>query len=277
VPASANLRRCGLLQRTKYENFHRALEVWGPWQPVKSTWDAAYEPEMTKPYAWQALAPDILFSSRGRAFRADGQTFVISVGVPITTVKKWLHRTQAAHEISPITVLSFQWYRPRIWAGGLRLESLLFTDAHPPSENAKGKIMYQIASVRVFVADIEHSAPRLPKLTKRKLLQIGVASAFATGVLAAGPPAQARITQIQILTKPKTIAFGGYSFPGVGQYEVITGIATGEVNPKNLQNSVITDLAKAAPKELARCFVDLGSSRLCRCCTAATALRSTRR
>ena len=58
--------------------------------------------------------------------------------------------------------------------------------------------------------------------------------------------AQARITKIQILTAPKTIAFGGYSFPGVGQYEVITGIATGEVNPNSLQNSVITDI-KLAP------------------------------
>ena len=54
--------------------------------------------------------------------------------------------------------------------------------------------------------------------------------------------AQARITKIQILTPPKSIAFGGYSFSGVGQYEVITGIATGEVNPNNPQNSVITDL-----------------------------------
>ena len=41
---------------------------------------------------------------------------------------------------------------------------------------------------------------------------------------------------------PGTIAFGGYSFPGVGQYEVITGIATGEVNPSSPQNAVITDI-----------------------------------
>jgi hypothetical protein len=97
-------------------------------------------------------------------------------------------------------------------------------DAHPPSENAKGKIMCRFASVRVFAADIERSAPRLTKLTKQKLLQIGVASAFATGMLAAVPSAQARITKIQILTR--AMAFGAYSFQGVGQYEVITGIAT---------------------------------------------------
>jgi hypothetical protein len=34
-------------------------------------------------------------------------------------------------------------------------------------------------------------------------------------------------------------------FPGVGQYEVITGIASGEVDPSNPQNAVITDLQLA--------------------------------
>jgi hypothetical protein len=100
--------------------------------------------------------------------------------------------------------------------------------------------MDRFASVR-----IERSAPCLLELTKQKLFRTGLACAFATGMLAAMPYAHARITKIQILTQPKTIAFGGYSFPGVGQYEVITGIATGEVNPNNLQNSVITDIQLA--------------------------------
>ena len=56
------------------------------------------------------------------------------------------------------------------------------------------------------------------------------------------PIAQARITKITITSQPGTIAFGGYSFPGVGQYELITGIATGEVNPSSPQNAVITDI-----------------------------------
>src|SRR5262249_57229685 len=38
-----------------------------------------------------------------------------------------------------------------------------------------------------------------------------------------------------------------HSFPGVGQYEVITGIATGEVDPSNPQNALITDI-QLAPK-----------------------------
>src|SRR5262249_34652226 len=40
-------------------------------------------------------------------------------------------------------------------------------------------------------------------------------------------------------------AFGGHSFPLVGQYQVITGVAFGEVDPANPQNAVITDLALA--------------------------------
>jgi Alpha/beta hydrolase domain len=82
------------------------------------------------------------------------------------------------------------------------------------------------------------------EFTKRKLLQLGIASALTAGMLAATSDAQARITRIQILSR--TTAFGGYMFPGVGQYEVITGIAFGEVNPNSLQNMVITDI-KLAP------------------------------
>jgi Alpha/beta hydrolase domain len=85
---------------------------------------------------------------------------------------------------------------------------------------------------------------RVPDFKKRKLSRLGVASLLATaGVLAAAPAAQARITQI--LISNRTLAFGGYSFAGVGQYEVITGIATGEVSPTNPQNALITDIQLA--------------------------------
>jgi hypothetical protein len=89
------------------------------------------------------------------------------------------------------------------------------------------------------------SFPRAPKSTKRRLSRLGIATLLATSVLSVAPDAHARITRIQILNR--TIAFGGYSFAGVGQYEVITGIATGEVNPTNPQNSLITDI-QLAPK-----------------------------
>ena len=84
---------------------------------------------------------------------------------------------------------------------------------------------------------------RASERTKRKLLRLCGASLVATSTLAAASVAQARITQITILTRGT--AFGGYSFPVVGQYEFITGVATGEVNPSNPQNAVITDIQLA--------------------------------
>jgi hypothetical protein len=87
--------------------------------------------------------------------------------------------------------------------------------------------------------------PRAPQSTKRRLSSLGIATLLATTALSLAPDAHAKTTRIQILNR--TIAFGGYSFPGVGQYEVITGIAFGEVNPTNPQNSLITDI-QLAPK-----------------------------
>ena len=74
-------------------------------------------------------------------------------------------------------------------------------------------------------------------------LYYGIAALAAAGLLGAAPAAQSRITKIVL--DPATLAFGGYSFPGVGQYEKITGIATGEVNPLDAKNAVITDIALA--------------------------------
>jgi hypothetical protein len=87
------------------------------------------------------------------------------------------------------------------------------------------------------------ASARVSQISKRKLWQLGLATALATGLIAAASVAQARITQISISTRGT--AFGGFSFPGVGQYEFITGIATGEVNPFNPLNSVITDIQLA--------------------------------
>ena len=80
--------------------------------------------------------------------------------------------------------------------------------------------------------------------TRRKLRKAGIAGLLATtSLLAIASTAQARITQIQILTRG--IAFGGHSFPLIGQYEYITGVATGEVDPRNPQNAIITDIELA--------------------------------
>src|SRR5215467_4611733 len=86
---------------------------------------------------------------------------------------------------------------------------------------------------------------RAPFFRQHRPYRLGIAGLLATSVLVAAPIAHARTTQIQILTRG--LAFGGHSFAGVGQYEFITGIATGEVDPKDPQNSIITDI-ELAPK-----------------------------
>jgi hypothetical protein len=86
---------------------------------------------------------------------------------------------------------------------------------------------------------------RVPGYNKTNLSRLRIACLLATSILAATTVAQARTTQIQILNRGT--AFGGHSFAGVGQYEFITGIATGEVNPTNPQNAGITDI-QLAPK-----------------------------
>src|SRR5207247_1581378 len=73
---------------------------------------------------------------------------------------------------------------------------------------------------------------------------MSIASALATaGVLVTAPAADARTTKLEITSR--TIAFGGYSFVGVGQFEKIVGIAHGELNPSDPRNAVITDIQLA--------------------------------
>jgi hypothetical protein len=81
---------------------------------------------------------------------------------------------------------------------------------------------------------------------RRKQISVAIVSALATGAaLFAGPAADARTTKLEITSR--TIAFGGYAFAGVGQYEKIVGIAYGEVDPNDPRNAVIVDL-DLAPK-----------------------------
>src|SRR5262244_2267151 len=76
-----------------------------------------------------------------------------------------------------------------------------------------------------------------------KSLALVLVTAFTIG---AAVPANAKVTKIQI-TDRQTPTFGGYSWPGVGQYEKIVGKAFGELDPKDPKNSVIVDL-QLAPK-----------------------------
>src|ERR1700730_1032066 len=57
-------------------------------------------------------------------------------------------------------------------------------------------------------------------------------------------PAHARVKKIQIIAK-ESPTFGGYSWPGVGQYEKIVGKAFGELDPSDSKNAVIVDLQLA--------------------------------
>src|SRR5262245_20179389 len=73
------------------------------------------------------------------------------------------------------------------------------------------------------------------------------ASVFvAAVVMAAALPSHAKVTKIEITMK-ESPTFGGYSWPGVGQYEKIVGKAFGELDPKDPKNAVIVDL-QLAPK-----------------------------
>jgi hypothetical protein len=62
-------------------------------------------------------------------------------------------------------------------------------------------------------------------------------------------PAHAKVKKIQITSK-QSPAFGGYSWPGVGQYEKIAGKAFGELDPKDPKNKIIVDL-QLAPRNAA--------------------------
>ena len=55
---------------------------------------------------------------------------------------------------------------------------------------------------------------------------------------------EARITRID-LTTVESPTFGGYSWPGVGQYEKLVGKAYGEVNPHDRHNRGIVDIELA--------------------------------
>jgi hypothetical protein len=56
--------------------------------------------------------------------------------------------------------------------------------------------------------------------------------------------AEARLTKVEITTT-ESPTFGGYSWPGVGQYEKIVGKAFGEVDPTDPKNAVIVDIELA--------------------------------
>src|SRR5262245_845054 len=94
--------------------------------------------------------------------------------------------------------------------------------------------------------DGKHGAPfaRTPEFKKTRLLRHSGAGALAAGVLNAASAVDARIVSVSMGTP--TVAFGGYSWPGVGRYVRIVGVAYAEVDPADSRNAVITDINLAA-------------------------------
>jgi hypothetical protein len=89
-----------------------------------------------------------------------------------------------------------------------------------------------------------HSTPSSLTSTPSPKFRVAALAALCTAAMLGAAAADAHITQIQITTH-ESPTFGGFSWPGVGQYEKLAGKAFGEVNPNDPKNSVIVDLALA--------------------------------
>jgi len=89
---------------------------------------------------------------------------------------------------------------------------------------------------------MKHTFESLP----RRRIRAGVLciSVIGAGALGFAVRAHAEVTQIDITCVQKP-TFGGASFGSVGQYELIQGTITGEVDPFNPHNAVIVDIKKA--------------------------------
>src|SRR2546423_11380694 len=70
----------------------------------------------------------------------------------------------------------------------------------------------------------------------RKSLAVCVLS-----ILACAAPVAAGVTRI-VIDQKQSPAYEGKSFGSAGQYEILTGRAFGELDPKDLHNTIITDL-----------------------------------
>ena len=92
----------------------------------------------------------------------------------------------------------------------------------------------------MVVLDSTPRSRRLPSWSRHRTLAAGIAATLAA---AAAIPVEARTTRIEITSR--IVAFGGYAFAGVGQYEKIVGIAHGELDPLDAKNAVITDILLA--------------------------------
>ena len=83
----------------------------------------------------------------------------------------------------------------------------------------------------------------VPRCARRSCLSLAIAGMLAASVGYVAS-VDARIVKFEVTSK-ESPTFGGYSFAGVGQYEKLVGMASGELDPNDPKNSVIVDLQLA--------------------------------
>src|SRR4051794_17371969 len=87
----------------------------------------------------------------------------------------------------------------------------------------------------MYLAQSHNIHGRPPMLNRTRLVLALLASTAFTG------PAEARITRLEINSVEP--AFGGQAFGATGAYERLLGKAYGEVDPKDVKNAIIQDIA----------------------------------
>src|SRR5262245_1642737 len=102
------------------------------------------------------------------------------------------------------------------------------------------KFLGRTLRARAKLRELSTRRPDMRAATPRPRLLLAI-TLLTIGILLLTTNADAKITRVQI-TAHETPTFGGYSWPGVGQYEKIVGVAFGEIDPTNPQNAVITDI-----------------------------------
>jgi len=65
--------------------------------------------------------------------------------------------------------------------------------------------------------------------------------ALVFGLTVAGSPASSKVTKLTILSR-ESPTYNGQSFGTTGQYEKIIGTASGEIDPADRRNAIITDI-----------------------------------
>ena len=66
-------------------------------------------------------------------------------------------------------------------------------------------------------------------------------AALVLGLTVAGSPASSKVTRLTILSR-ESPTYNGQSFGATGQYEKIIGTASGEIDPADRRNAIITDI-----------------------------------